>query len=414
MKTIVKSWQLIALSVMLLFATACDNDKPEQKPQPKPAPKPKPNNTKNIIIETTVKNPDGASGTSYMQLIAELSGSVDNSNAIQIPFAQPIYVYGNDIFVFPSFGPNGIQQVQKYTKTGNELKKVGEMDFPPGAGASNITKVNDQKAYVPMFGVGKVWVINPSTMTKLGEIDFNDHAYGDNVAETGQGIIRDSKYYLPLAQVGANYMPYPEHLQVDVAVIDVTTDKVLKITSETTSQLSFPTRPMLKDMIFMNEQKDIYISCVGFFGYVPKMTQNGFVCIPAGTTEIDASKTWDISNTTIEGTSYKPASVYNSYYIGNGKVVAYVGIIELIGDNPYTARNAMAVLIDLNTKTIKKIEGIPYTDGHSISINKFNNLIAFGAYGKDKVGFFTYNPANGKVEHALTTVGNPGFLHVFK
>lgn len=407
MRKFVKSWQLIAFSVMFIFATACEND------DPKPTPDPQPEN-KNILIQTTVKNPDGTSGSSYMQLISRLSGSVTNANAIQTTFAQPLHIYGNEIFECPDFGADGIQKLQKFTKSGNELQKVGELDLPPKSGASNITKVNDEKAYVAMFGIGKVWIINPSTMKKLGELDFNDYAYADKVTEIGYGIIRDDKYYLPLAQIGADYMPYPDHLQVDVAVIDVNTDKILKVTSETTSQLSFPTRPMLKDMIFMNEQKDIYISCVGFFGYVPGMTQTGFVCIPAGKTEIDTSKTWDISTTAIEGTSYKPAAVYNSYYIGNGKVVAYVCIQELNGENPYTARNAMAVRIDLNAKTIKKIEGIPLTDGHSISINKFNDLVAFGAYGKSEVGFFTYDPTSGEVKHTLTTEGNPNFLHVFE
>ena len=34
-------------------------------------------------------------------------------------------------------------------------------------------------------------------------------------------------------------------------------------------------------------------------------------------------------------------------------MVAYVGVIELMSDNPYTARNSMAVIIDLNKRAIK-------------------------------------------------------------
>ena len=35
-----------------------------------------------ILIGTTVKNADGASGSSYIQLVNDLSGSIDNSNTI--------------------------------------------------------------------------------------------------------------------------------------------------------------------------------------------------------------------------------------------------------------------------------------------------------------------------------------------
>ena len=93
-----------------------------------------------------------------------------------------------------------------------------------------------------------------------------------------------------------------------------------------------------KGMLFTNEAGDIYMATAGYFGYSKDNTKCGFLCIPKGSTEFDSSKSWDISTTTIAGTNYKPASVYNCQYIGNGKAVAYVGIVELGGSNPYTAK----------------------------------------------------------------------------
>jgi len=155
------------------------------------------------------------------------------------------------------------------------------------------------------------------------------------------------------------------------------------------------------------------MACTGYFGYDPTYLKNGFVCIPAGKQEFDEAKTWDISSTNIEGSSYKPATVFNCKYIGNGKLAAYVGILELNGNNPYTARNSMAVMIDLNTKTIKKIEGIPYTDGHSVAIEYHNGEVLFAAYGVDASGIFAYNPVTGNVRQALSTSGNIAFMHFF-
>ena len=214
---------------------------------------------------------------------------------------------------------------------------------------------------------------------------------------------------------GEGWQPYPDYQQCDVAIINPQTDVVEKVVSETTTKLTFPTRPMAqcKGMLFTNEAGDIYMATAGYFGYSKDNTKCGFLCIPKGSTEFDSSKSWDISTTTIAGTNYKPASVYNCLYIGNGKAVAYVGIVELNGSNPYTAKNAMAVLIDFNAKSISQIRGVPLTDGHSILITKLKDRVLFGAFGSDKRGLFAFNPATETVEQILSTTGNPGAFHAF-
>ncbi len=401
-----KSWQLIALSVTMLGMVSCsDNDDPTPTPQGKTTP---------ILVETTVKNSDGMSGSSYLQLVSELKGNIDNSNAIQIGFNSSISVFGNDIFIFPEFGKDGVTELRKYTyKKGADLGMPQAMELPAGVGGMNTVKVSDTKMYMPSFTVGKIIIFNPKTMKKTGEIDLSSYGHKDSNPDASYGFIRDDLYYLPLGQIDGNFMPHADHLQTDVLVIDTKTDKVIKMISETETGLCFPTRPMMKNMIFTDENNDLYINCVGYFGFNPNHLNNGFVCIPNGQTEFDTSKSWDVSETPIERTSYKPASIMNNLYIGNGKMVAFATIKELT-DNAYTSKNQIAVLIDLKTKTIKKIEGIPATDGHSTYLEKHNGKIILGIYGKDKAGFFTYDPATEKVTHSATTVGNPVFVHFFE
>lgn len=405
MRKTVKSWQLTALSILLLFATSCEKDDPKPTPEPK--------EVSNILIETTLVNPDGASGSSYIQLIPKLSGKVDNANAIQAPLGSPLTVIGNNLFIFPTFGKDAVNDIQKYTYNNGALNGPEKLAVPPYSTPANATYVNSEKVYSPMYGLGRVLIFNPKTMKKTGEIDLSKYAHTDKSCEPAHGFIRDGFYYLPLNQTDATYMPYKNYRQVDVAIIDIKTDKVVKVISEKTSQMSFPTRPFLKDMIFTTENKDIYIACTGYFGLNPKYKQNGFVCIPAGKKEFDTSKSWDISNTTIEETSYKSVSVFNCKYIGNGKLVAYVGIAELVKGNPYTAKNAMPVLIDLNAKSIKKID-VPISSGHGMFIDKFNDLVVFGVHGEKEVGFFSYNPKNGEVKKMISTTGAPYFMHIFK
>ena len=369
------------------------------------------------LLETSVKNPDGMSGSSYIQLFNTLSGSLNNSQAEQVDFGSSVQVEGNDVYLFDTMkGVGGIVR-WTYDPTTQKLTKGATLPGISNSMVGHLEKVSATKAYVPMYTQGVVWIINPQTMQKTGEINLAQSAHGDSSPEPAMGILRDDKYYLCLNQIdpGAGWQPYANYQQCDVAIINPQTDVVEKVVSETTTKLTFPTRPMAqcKGMLFTNEAGDIYIATAGYFGYSKDNTKCGFLCIPKGSTEFDSSKSWDISTTTIAGTTYKPASVYNCQYIGNGKAVAYVGIVELGGSNPYTAKNAMAVLVDFNAKSISQINGIPLTDGHSIFITKHKGNILFGAFGTDKIGLFAYNPTTGAVEQVLTTTGNPAFFHAF-
>ena len=401
----IKFWLIAAISGTMLM-TSCDKNHEE------------PQNTLlggegRILVQTTVKNPNGDSGASYMQQIPELSGNLDISKAIQTGFYNSISIVENEIFVMAEYGGKGSQSISKYIRTPKGMEKVGELHGIPESWPINLTSVSAQKAYVPLYSLGRVLVINPQTMTQIGEIDLKEYAHGDASSEPASGIIRDGYYYLPLNQIGADWLPYENHRQSDVVIIDTKTDKVVKVISEAKSGLCFPTRPMAQGMIFANEQKDIYIACCGLFGFNPNYLKNGFICIPAGKQEFDTARSWDISNTTIQGTNYKPASVYNTLYLGNGKLAAYVNIIELSGDNPYTARNNMAVIIDLNAKTIKRIEGIPETDGYSSSIEQDNGEVYFSVYGVAKSGIFAYNPTTEAVRQVMSSKNGITSIHFF-
>lgn len=409
MKVVRKESLLMAMTAMMFLMASCDKNNGDN-----PTPNTPLGGEGNILLGTTVKNADGISGQSYLQQVTELSGTLNMTKGVQIGFSGSVSVVGNDIFVFPEFGPNGKQSVEKYERSQEGMIRVGELQITPNSYPVNLTQVSTEKAYIPMFNLGRVMVINPKTMVKTGEIDLSQYAHTDNSPDPSYGIIRDGYYYLPLDQAGTNWMPYEDYRQVDVAVIDTKTDKVLKVISEKSSGLCFPTRPFLKDMIFTDEQNDIYIACAGYFGYNPQYIKNGFVCISAGKQEFDENRTWDISNTDIAGSEYRAATVYNCKYIGNGKVAAYVGVLELMGDNPYTARNSMAVMIDLKAKSIEKIDGIPYTDGHSIAIEYHNGEVLFSAYGVNASGIFAYNLATGKVKQVLSSSGNIAFMHFFK
>lgn len=398
---------LVAAGAMALLSVSCD--KPE-----KPVEEELLGGEGNILLETSVKNADGATGQSYVQQVQTIGGTVNMTEGIQVGFSSTLSFMGNSVFVFPAFGTDSQQVISKYEHTAKGLKQTGEIQIIPNSYPVNLSAVSATKAYIPMYNLGKVMVVNPQTMEQTGEIDLTPYAHTDNSADPASGIVVGGYYYLTLDQINSSWMPYDDYRQVDVVVIDTATDRVVKVISEKSCGLCFPTRPFLPGMIFTNEQNELYVACTGYFGYNPEHLANGFAVIDTATNEFVPEKSWDISGTPIEGSEYKSASIYNCQYIGGGKAVAYVGIIELMGDNPYTARNSMAVSIDLDKRTVKKIEGVPYSDGHSVAIEYHDGVVYFSSFGVDKAGIFAYDPATGAVTQPVSLNGNVNYIHFFE
>ena len=244
-----KTMLLTVAGALALLCASCNKNNPEELAEKLFG------GEGNILVETTIKNADGATGQSYLQQILALSGTINMTEGLQVGFSSTLSFVDQYVFVFPEFGTNSNQSFTKYEHTPKGLKKVGELQTIPNSYPVNLSAASKEKAYVPMYNLGKVLVINPTTMELKSEIDLTGYAYTDSSADPASGLVVDGFYYLPLNQINSSWMPYEEHLQVDVAVIDTATDQVVKVISETASGLSFPTRPFLPGMIFTDEQK---------------------------------------------------------------------------------------------------------------------------------------------------------------
>ena len=93
----------------------------------------------NVLIETTIKNADGATGQSYIQQIPSLSGTVNMKEGIQIGFSSTLSFVDQYVFVFPEFGTNSNQCFTKYEHTPKGLKKVGELQTIPNSYPVNLS-----------------------------------------------------------------------------------------------------------------------------------------------------------------------------------------------------------------------------------------------------------------------------------
>lgn len=407
---------LFAVGLTALF-TACGNNGDDPTPAPNPNPAGK--DFHGIVFATGITNPEGNSGNVYLQALSDfLPGTYDNKNSIPSGFGStPIVAKSGNIYTFPDYMGNTKAEITCYKINGDgSWVKRGALPIPASAAACSIVEASKEKAYVSLQGLGIVMVFNPTTMTKIADINLNDLKQADTRVAPAAMIIRDGKLFVGLNQMNAQYMPTRNN--IELAMIDVKTDKVEKHIVNTSLELCFATRPIDPGSIFMDENKDIYINCIGSFGFIPGLN-GGIVRIKNGSTDVDPDYCIRLDKTEVADLTTKHADFLSTiFYAGNGKAYAYATSFGLDPNglkNPYVSLTNIPVVIDLKQKTMAVIKGMEISNPQGIAIGKHKNLIVFGSANKKANGFYTYNPDTKEVSEPVIQVkGNPSFFHSFE
>ena len=346
-----------------------------------------------------------------MRLVEDLSPAhYNNEMAIPVSMGTPPIIIGDDVFTVPGWTMSTVY-LEKYSHINNQLIKQGEFELPSESGA-NYVMVKGNIAYISMCMLGKIQIIDHTTMEDLGVIDLSEYGVGDNNPDPAISIIRDDILYVALNQLVGGYAPDMTRAKADVALIDTKTNKVIKvITSE--AGFSMPTKPEADaNSIFMDENKDIYINCISGFGFLGHKA--GFLRIKNGETEFDNDYAFDVTQTNIEGEDQNADYLITIQYAGNGKLYATANINAYFSKEPnyFTDRSVVPLELDLNNKTIKRLTNLPASSNFGWSVRLVDNKILFGlATEKDK-GFYTYDPVTGEASHeAVVKVnGYPGVI----
>jgi hypothetical protein len=386
------------LSMLLIFFSSCDdvNDPDEVGAEG------------NILVSTILPNPDGMSGSAYIQLIDNLdSKALTNAAAIPIPYSSVPCISGDNVFVLPGWGGES-DIMTKYTKVGVELVKQGEYTLDAQSGATNIVTKGDL-AYVACALLGKVLVINHKEMELVAEIDISSYGVGDQNPDPSSMLIRDNLLFVPLTQMVGGYYPAPERPYSDVLIINTGTNEVVKMITESTSGISTPTRPVDPYTIFMTENNDIYIVCLGAWGALPGHN-SGILRIKAGETEFDDSYKFVFNTTSINGEENMLDYVHAVKYAGNNKLYGTANIPAYYGSpiNFITDRTVIPVEIDLEARTIKKLD-FSYSNSYGVAVGLYEDNVVFGLATTSSNGFYTYNVATGAASSSatVTTEGYP-------
>ena len=405
--------QLCMAIVAMAAMSACGDDNKEQ-PTPQPGEGGK---FEGIVFATSIPNADGSSGAAYLQGIPKLTANtIDNSKGRPTGFGTtPIVAPSGNVYSLPDYMGNSRSAIVRYVPNANgELVEKGKLELTAGAQACNVVEVNAEKAYVSCQGTGKIVVFNPTTMKQVKEIDLNAYAQaGMNVAPSAM-IVRDADLFVGLSQRDANWMP--TKASAELVVIDTKTDAVKKHIVNTTLGLSTATRPIDPKSIFMDENKDIYVNCIGSFGLNSDFP-GGIVRIKNGTMEIDPDYSFKFNEVKVAGLVGDYGKFLGTVcYMAGGKLYAYINAPQLDPDskNPYLTIAYCPVEVDLYNKTITKIEGLGNSSPHACAVAKYGNKVVYGLSNKTKRGFFSYDPATKKVEGSILKVtGNPLFFYSY-
>lgn len=226
----------------------------------------------------------------YISLFKDLNvGEVDTDKAQILAKGAFTYVHKDKVYVTDT------EYFYKYAVNRGNLVQEGQtLIFPAGAKAVFISFVSDTKAYVSCLGLGKLWIIDPSTMKKTGEIDLSEFAIGkesgDNNPEPASSIIRDGILYVSLTQLRSQFNP---NAGSHIVLIDTKTDKPIKMISDDRATMVSSMTPAGDP--FIDEKGDIYFYSVAMFGYVPNLKE-GFLRIKKNEQEFDKSYYFPVSD----------------------------------------------------------------------------------------------------------------------
>lgn len=396
--------KLFALGFALCAASACESDDNKTvTPQ-----------GGDVFICTTIPSPDGMTGSAYMQLIGNVDeAAYDNRNAIPTSYSIPPIVEGK--YVFDLTGASSESNtIKKYAFENELLVEKGSMVTPENSMPMDIA-IRGSKGYIALRGTGQILVIDHEKMTSLKSIDLTSYGIGDQNPDPTSLIIRDNLLFVALLQIEGGYIPNPARPAVDVLIIDLDKEEPLKMITETSSGMTWPATATDQNSMFMDDQKNIYVSCYGTLG----MFNSGLLRIKNGETEFDPDYQFVMNNTPISGEANKLNYLSSIVYYGGNKVYGVANLPAYFSDptapDYFNDRFNQPVEIDLEAKTIKALP-LPRSNGYSVVVGIYDNQVVFGLATDTDTGFYTYTPASGTAsgQAVITVTGYPYKFYQFK
>lgn len=391
-------WFLLSLLATFLSFISCSKDDPFPTDE---------EDDMSFVHSVTVGD------NAYVSLFKDLNvEQTSTQNSLVFAKESFLFTYGGNIYVLESMNA----RLYKYrVENGLLIQEKETMILPSGSLPAFLTFDSEEKAYISCVGLGKLYIINPTTMQKTGEIDLSEYAIGkesgDKNPEPGASVIRDGILYVGLAQDKSQFNP---NTGAYVLLIDTKTDKPIKMISD--NRATMATAYEYSGDPFIDEKGDLYIYCVGGFGYFANCTE-GFLRIKKGETDFDQSYYFPIETISIPDIKGNKANyIHSKTYTGNGKLYGYFNVPGYVSNPPdYVNDKSMQTFeIDVYNKTVKKMN-FDGTTGWSCSQCKVGDYMVFGMASTQGTGYYLYNYKEDKYEPLkIKTEGNPFKIQYLK
>ena len=331
-----------------------------------------------------------------------------NSEAFE-EVAYPYTYHFNDyVFVSPNFYGDVVKRY-RLDDTGN-LTTDGQMVMEENSFPSNIYFANETKAYISLKDKAKVVVFNPTTLEMTGEIDLlgTEYVIGtDNNPDPGAIIERDGKLFIALQQ--NNSFASSEN-GAYVLVVDEPSLTIEKMISDT--RLDWVGRPGMQETFTLAENDDIYVYCLGSFGYISGQ-HHGFLRINNGETEFDPDYVFNMTDLSIDGIEGEFTSHVNQAYYDGGNMMYVTAKAPALAldEDFFRERPFYSLKLDLVNKTAEKLD-IPLTNFYSGDITKLDGQLIFSVSSEMAVGLYAYDPETGQTSATpeITVDGDPIYV----
>lgn len=370
-----------------------------------------------LLLVTTIANPSGTEGSSFIQTVGLEEAQVSNADAHEQTFIPYASVRGNDVIVTQHF--MGDQAVRYVRGSDGRLSEAGRLNLPAGGVGANVLFAGPTRAYVSASEAGRIVEFDPQTMTQTGEIDLtelglardpsNPEARNPNPSVM---LLRGGRLYVALQQlVGLGFASADG---VDVAIFDAATGELEAVAHD--PRASSPGRLGYNDTMFVDEHGDLYVVCVASWGFAPGQ-KAGILRIRSGETSFDPDYFVNLTDATVDVPGGRLTFLNSARYGNDGYVYGIAEVPALLSDPPRyaTDRAYHAVRVHLASGQVEALPFPPSTGLAAGGVTLLDGLVVLGLSTSTGVGLYTYDPATGQESDgpAVATQADPTLLLAF-
>lgn len=393
--------KLIAVITSAVFISSCGKDDKDGDPQ---------NSLDKFVVVTNITSANPIIG--YVGTFKDMSiTSHANTRARQFTQYPFVEVYKDFVFVLPNKGGDVVKKYKR--RTDGSLSDEGSLTMPAGSVTIDMVVESDSRAYISLWTLGKIAVINPSTMQLTSYIDLTSYALGDGSPDPANLILKNGKLYVACVQTSDGFTS--QH-PAQVLIVDIINGNA--VTSITDNRSAWAGSIDEPKSMFIDENGDLYVFCVASYGFGGPAQKCGFLRIKNGQSTFDPTYFFNVADYNIAGIPGNKVDYLQHMQYTTSGIVYSTGNIYALASNPpnyITDRTFGSFKVDMINKTITKLN-LPYSNGYAASVIVYQNKTYWGLATTTGVGIYTYDPSTNtaSTNPIITTQGDPGVIEVFE